>query len=239
MTVNTQDEPSRSTALEDLDVEIRVCVRCADSLAKHPVNPPSRPEKVVPRPILSTPFSASIMLIGQAPGLTEYDRGLPFQGQAGSGIRSLFAACGVRPDEFDRVVYQTSSAKCFPGRKQNGSRWEDRQPDGTMLQMCSGFLKSQIEIVNPRVVVCLGGVAAKVIDRLRGQPVRGLGNVVGTVEEWGDRYIIFLAHTSPGSRFLNEEENKRLQARGQRLLEHAVGQLRESGSLIRAQSDRP
>ncbi|MBN8977672.1 MAG: hypothetical protein J0I08_14435 [Rhizobiales bacterium] len=239
MTVNPRDEPSFSTELEHLDAEIRGCVRCANILAEHPANPPSRPEIVVPRPILSTPFSASIMLIGQAPGLTEYDSGLPFQGPAGSGIRGLFAECGVRLDEFDRVVYQTSAAKCFPGRKQNGRHWEDRQPDPKMLQMCSGFLRNQIEIVDPRLVVCLGGVAAKAIDRLRGYPIRVLGDVVGTVEEWGDRYIIFLAHTSPGSRFLNEEKNKRLQARGQRLLEHAVGLLRESGGLIRGQSDRP
>jgi uracil-DNA glycosylase family 4 len=240
MTPIKQKERSPSTMLQRLDAEIRSCVRCADSLIQCDVNPPSRPEKVVPRPILSTPFSASIMLIGQAPSLTEYDSGLPFQGQAGNGIRSLFAACDVRLHEFDSVVYQTSAAKCFPGRKLNKKgRPEERQPDGTMLRMCSGFLRSQIEIVNPRVVVCLGVVAAKAIDRLRGNPGRKLGNVVGTVEKWGDRRIIFLAHTSPGSRFLNDEENKRLQAQGQRHLEHTVGLLRESGSLIRARPDRP
>jgi uracil-DNA glycosylase family 4 len=154
--------------LEQLDAEIRVCARCADRLALHPVNPPRRLEKVVPRPVLSTQFSAAIMLIGRAPGLTEYDSGLPFQGQAGKEIRSFFAACGVRSDEFDRVIYQTSAVKCFPGRQVNKARWEDRQPDRKMLQICSDFLRSQIDIVNPHILVCLGGVAAKAIDNLRG-----------------------------------------------------------------------
>jgi uracil-DNA glycosylase family 4 len=219
--------------LEQLDAEIRACACCADRLALHPVNPPRRLEKVVPRPVLSTPFSAPIMLIGQAPGLTEYDSGLPFQGQAGKGIRSFFAACGVSSDEFDRVVYQTSAVKCFPGRKANKDRWEDRQPDRKMLQICSSFLRSQIDIVNPHILVCLGGVAAKAIDELRGSPHRNLADVAGKVEEWGDRYIIFLAHTSGASRFLNDEENRRRQRQGERLLKQAVGMLRDAGSLVR------
>jgi uracil-DNA glycosylase family 4 len=173
------------------------------------------------------------MLIGQAPGLREYDSGLPFQGPAGEDIRQFFATCGVRSGEFDHVVYQTSATKCFPGRKQNSDRWEDRQPDGKMLQACSGFLQRQIEIVAPYILVCLGGVAANALDKLRGCPSRRLGDVVGEVEEWGDRYIIFLAHTSGTSRFLNDGENKRRQKDGQRLLKHAVGMLRESGHLIR------
>lgn len=175
------------------------------------------------------------MLIGQAPGLTEYDSHLPFQGPAGAEIRAFFSACGVHPDEFDHVVYQTSAVKCFPGRKQNKDRWEDRPPDSKMLQACSKFLLDQLEIVNPHILVCLGRFAAVALDNLRGRPSRKLGDVVGTVEEWCDRYIVFLAHTSGASHFLNEEKNKRRQNQGQRLLKHAVGMLRESGHLIRIQ----
>ncbi|QDM27077.1 hypothetical protein FNL56_13870 [Tardiphaga sp. vice304] len=219
--------------LEELDDEIRACTRCANRLGGHPVNPPGRLEEVVPRPVLSMPFSAAIMLIGQAPGLTEYDCGRPFQGPAGQDIRSLFAGCGVHPDEFDRVVYQTSAVKCFPGRKLNKDRWEDRPPDGKMLRMCSGFLQRQIDVVNPYILVCLGGVGANAIDVLRGRPSRKLGDVVGKVEEWGDRYIIFLAHTSGVSRFLNSEENKDRQNEGKRILTHKIGTLRDSRHLMR------
>jgi uracil-DNA glycosylase family 4 len=182
---------------------------------------------------MSKPFSASIMLVGQAPGLTEFDLGRPFQGPAGTEIRTFFANCGVHPNEFDRVVYQTSAAKCFPGRKQNKDRWEDRPPNGKMLLACSGFLQRQIAIVNPHIIVCMGSVAANALDKLRGRSTRNLSDVVGEVEEWGDRYIVFLAHTSGASRFLNDDKNKCRQNQGQRLLKHAVGMLRESGHLIR------
>lgn len=219
--------------LDALDTEIRACVRCADNLARYPVNPPIRLHKVVPRPVLSTPFSASIMLIGQAPGLTEYDSGQPFQGPAGQDIRSFFVDCGVRPDEFDRVVFQTSAVKCFPGRKLNGARWEDRQPDGKMLRTCSDFLRRQIDVVNPHILVSLGGVAANAVDNLRGGARRKLGDVVGKVEEWGDRSIIFLAHTSGASRFLNKDENKARQNEGKRLLTHKIRMLRDSQHLMR------
>jgi uracil-DNA glycosylase family 4 len=233
MTPILQERRPQSRILDELDTEIRACTRCADNVARYPVNPPRRLERVVPRPVLSTPFTAAIMLIGQAPGLTEYDSGRPFQGPAGQDIRSFFAACGVRSDEFDRVVFQTSAVKCFPGRKLNGARWEDRQPDGKMLRTCSDFLLRQIDIVNPNILVSLGGIAANAIDNLRGRPRRKLGDVVGKVEEWGDRYIIFLAHTSGASRFLNKDENQDRQNQGKRLLTHAVGMLRDSEHLMR------
>lgn len=222
--------------IEQLDAEIRACTRCANCLERHPVNPPGKAENVVPRPILSKPFSASVMLVGQAPGLSEYQSGLPFQGQAGSAIRALFAACGVQPNEFDHVVYQTSAVKCFPGRKLDRGSWKDRPVDRAMKRSCSGFLKNQIDVVNPHVLVCMGGVAADALDEIRGRPSRKLGDVVGTREEWGDRYIIFLAHTSGASFFLNGERNKRLQERGCKLLKLAVGILRNSDHLIRART---
>jgi uracil-DNA glycosylase len=141
-----------TTTIEELDAEIRACTRCANFLKKHPVNPPGKPEPVLPRPVLSKPFSASIMLVGLAPGLSEYRSGLPFQGQAGGGIRSIFADCGVQENEFDRVVYQTSVVKCFPGRQENKQEnkkgsWSDRQPDAAMKRACAGFLRSQIDVL--------------------------------------------------------------------------------------------
>lgn len=224
------------TTLEQLDAKIRSCALCADQLSRHSVNPPARLENVVPRPVLSAPFSASIMLVGQAPGLAEYDTGLPFHGQAGSAIRSLFASCGVQLNEFDKVVYQTSAVKCFPGRKPNKDRWEDRQPDGQMLRSCSTFLYSQLEIIDPLIIVCLGLTGAKAIDRLRGLRSRQMGKILGTIEEWGHRKVIYLTHTSGANRLLNSEAHKRCQAEGQRRLKHAVEMLRNSGRLFRAQS---
>jgi uracil-DNA glycosylase family 4 len=187
----------------------------------------------VPRPVLSKPQPAPIMLVGQAPGLTEYDSGLPFQGPAGAEIRTLFYACGVQPDEFDDIVYQTSAVKCFPGRKLNNGRWEDRQPNSGMLRSCAAFLREQVEVVDPLIIVCLGLVGAKAIDGLRGLSNRKMGDLLGTIEEWGRRKVIYLTHTSGTNRLLNSEENKLRQADGQRQFRHALEMLRNSGHLIR------
>lgn len=214
-----------------LDSEIRSCTRCRGILARHPVNPPHRPEAVVPRPILSKPFAAPIMLVGQAPGLSEYDTGLPFQGPAGQAIRQLFMSTGVRPEQFDAVVYQTSAAKCFPGRKQNAGRWEDRQPGGPMLRNCSQFLSRQIQLVDPAVIVCLGGVATRAVRQLMGRRPQTLTHVLGTMEDWSERRVVFLSHTSGSSRLLNDDGNRRRQDEGLRRLGQEIRALRSLGRL--------
>lgn len=197
-----------------LDYEIRNCTRCTAVLSSHPENPPSVMRSVEPKPILSPPICAKIMLVGQAPGLTEYKTGRPFSGPAGDAIRQLFSACGVRFMDFDRLVYQTSAVKCFPGRRKNRDRWEDHPPCSTMVRNCSGFLARQIEQTQPKLIVTLGGVAARTVDELRGIPRRALSDVAGTRESWGEVEIVFLAHTSGGSRFLNDQNNKLKQERG-------------------------
>lgn len=209
----------------DLESEIRSCTRCAMLLAVHPENPPRSMHGVLPKPIMSEPMRAPVMLIGQAPGLTEYETGRPFSGQAGDGIRKLFADCGVDPADFDRIVYQTSAVKCFPGRKKNKERWEDRQPSGVMLRYCSGFLERQINAVRPHLVVAMGGVATKAFDQIRGLPRRKLSDVLGTSESWQGITIVYLAHTSGGSRFLNDQANRIKQDRAKAILSSEVASL--------------
>jgi uracil-DNA glycosylase len=202
----------------ELDQEIRKCTRCAMVLNTHPENPPISTNRVHPRPILSEPMRAKVMLIGQAPGLTEYQTGRPFSGQAGGGIRQLFSECGITPRDFDQIVFQTSAVKCFPGRKRNKERWEDRPPCGEMRRSCSDFLKRQIDIIQPSLIVTLGAVAAEALDKIRALPRRTLSDVLGTSEKWQDIVIVKLAHTSGGSRFLNNPINRAKQQRAKAAL---------------------
>src|SRR5262245_24360687 len=129
-----------TSSLSALNEEIQICNKCASILCAHPENPPARMAPVRSRPVLSTPTRAQVLLIGQAPGLTEYTSGNPFSGQAGSGIREVFSSCGLGPADFDRRVYQTSAVKCFPGRFLDRGKWKDRQPCADMLQNCASFL---------------------------------------------------------------------------------------------------
>ena len=100
-----------------------------------------------------------MFLLGQAPGITEYERGAPFQGEAGRSIRALFARCGV--EDFDGLVYQTSVTKCFPGRRSGSST--DRMPGAGEVANCLPFLSRQLEEVQPKLLVCLGGLAWRAV----------------------------------------------------------------------------
>lgn len=218
-----------SEGLLQLNREIRSCERCGKALERHPESPPNIMRGVVPKPILSDPMQAPLMLIGQAPGLTEYQTGRPFSGQAGGGIRQLFADCGLPHSDFDRIVYQTSAVKCFPGRRQNKDRWEDRPPCSAMRRHCSDFLTRQIKAVRPILIVTLGGVAAEVLDTIRRLPRRKLSQVHGTLETWDGISILYLAHTSGTSRFFNEPANRAKQERAKTILAQELNRLKGPG----------
>jgi uracil-DNA glycosylase len=211
---------------QSLDAQIRACTRCEAVLAKSPENPPDNRTPVRPRPVLSVPFRAPIMLLGQAPGLEEYRTRKPFSGGAGHGVRDLFVSCGLPRANFDAAVYQTSVVKCYPGRKENNGQWEDRVPCAAMKRNCETFLFRQIKAVSPRLIVTLGAFAAKELDRLRGKRCRRtLEEMVGLIEDWEGIRIIFLPHTSGKNRFLNKPENRKALAAAKEHLSEAVKQV--------------
>lgn len=102
-------------SLSDLELKISTCRRCESTLCRYGIEP---------RSVFDGRAWAPVFLIGQAPGKTEYELRMPFQGDAGKSIKSLFLSCGLR--DFERVVYQTSVTKCFPGRREGTSA--DRMP---------------------------------------------------------------------------------------------------------------
>jgi uracil-DNA glycosylase len=148
------------TSLARLEEEIRSCRKCVGILSKY---------GVVPRPIFRGNADLPILLIGQAPGKKEYERNAPFQGDAGASIRSLFSSCGL--NDFDGMVYQTSVTKCFPGRRQNAS--SDRKPSAEEVRNCLGFLARQLDLLRPKLVVCLGELAWKSYVSIREQEEPG------------------------------------------------------------------
>lgn len=132
--------------LSTLEGRIKSCRMCEHNLAKY---------GVTPRPIFGGKPDFPVFLVGQAPGRTEYERNAPFQGDAGKSIKALFASCGVR--DFDLTVYQTSVTKCFPGRSPGAST--DRMPSAREVANCIPFLSEQLEVIKPKLVVCLGALS--------------------------------------------------------------------------------
>lgn len=109
-------------------------------------------------------FGSDLILVGEAPGRNEDIQGEPFVGAAGKLLDELLSEIGISREE----VYIANVLKCRPP----GNR--DPRPDE--IDSCKGYLREQIRMISPRVVVTLGNFATKLllrtdtgITRLRGQ----------------------------------------------------------------------
>jgi uracil-DNA glycosylase len=92
---------------------------------------------------------AEIMFVGEGPGADEDAQGEPFVGRAGQLLNSMIAAMGIRRQE----VYIANIVKCRPPG--------NRAPERDECDTCSPFLMRQIAVIQPKVIVALGAVAAK------------------------------------------------------------------------------
>ncbi|MCI9505320.1 MAG: uracil-DNA glycosylase [Oscillospiraceae bacterium] len=91
---------------------------------------------------------AEIMLVGEGPGASEDEQGIPFVGRAGKFLDDMLAMIGL-----DRTkVYIANIVKCRPP--------ENRDPLNVEQDACIGYLHRQIALVQPKIFVCLGRIAA-------------------------------------------------------------------------------
>ena len=133
---------------------------------------------------------ARVMFVGEAPGRQGGDRTrVPFSGdQSGRNFTRYLASIGLPRGR----LFITNAALCNP-RTETGA---NRKPTRREVGNCSDFLRRQIEVVNPRVVVTLGRVA---LDALRavGYHRLTLAESAGKVFEWEGRLLVPLYHPSP------------------------------------------
>ncbi len=93
--------------------------------------------------------NADIMFVGEGPGEQEDLQGVPFVGAAGKLLDDMLSIIDI-----DRTnCYIANIVKCRPPR--------NRDPEELEQEACIAYLFRQIELVNPKVIVCLGRVAAK------------------------------------------------------------------------------
>lgn len=94
---------------------------------------------------------ADIVLVGEAPGREENTEGIPFIGPAGKVLDGLLRRVGLIR-ALDGPIYICNTVKCWPGHG---------NPDPLREQIiaCSSFLRMQMRIVRPKVIVTLGRVA--------------------------------------------------------------------------------
>ena len=134
-------------------LEVTACERCAEL-----VNSRSRIVNGV------GPADADLLFVGEAPGATEDEEGEPFVGRSGDVLDEALRDAGL--DRSD--VRITNCVRCRPP--------DNRDPTATELASCRGYLETEIDRVDPAVVVTLGKVPAEHL----------LGRSVAVTNEAGD-----------------------------------------------------
>jgi DNA polymerase len=93
--------------------------------------------------------NADVMVVGEGPGAEEDKQGLPFVGRAGKLLTDILKAINFERDD----VFIANIVKCRPP--------DNRTPLPDEMDTCLPYLKKQIEIIKPKVILCLGLTAAK------------------------------------------------------------------------------
>src|SRR6266404_9311139 len=121
---------------------------------------------------------AELVFVGEGPGADEDAQGLPFVGRAGKLLTQMIEAMGLQRKD----VYICNVVKCRPP--------ENRQPEEDEVSTCSPFLFRQIDVIAPKVIVCLGAVAAKTLL----QTNRGISQFRGEWLEFRGRKLLATYH---------------------------------------------
>ena len=96
-------------------------------------------------------INAKIMFIGEGPGADEDKQGLPFVGKAGQLMNKAFQALGINREE----IYIANIVKCRPP--------SNRVPEEDEAQACLNYLRNQVVLIKPEIIVLLGSTALKTI----------------------------------------------------------------------------
>jgi DNA polymerase len=144
----------RREALKEVFAQARGCVRCPELAATR--------KTVV---FGAGNADAELMFVGEAPGASEDEQGVPFVGAAGKLLEKLLGEIGTARSE----VFICNVLKCHPPG--------NRDPLPLEIENCQGYLHRQVELIQPTVICTLGNFSTKLlrgdqtgITRLHGQP---------------------------------------------------------------------
>jgi uracil-DNA glycosylase len=150
-------------SLESFQAEIRSCRRCLEE-----------GYWIAPGPVLSGGPGARVMLIGQAPGVTEAQVKRPFNAGSGRRLFQWLGEAGWDEAEFRARAYMTAVTKCYPGPSGNGKG--DRVATPFEQALCRPWLEQEIRLINPRLLILVGGLAIKLLY----PPNARLDEIIGT-----------------------------------------------------------
>ncbi|HTL90642.1 MAG TPA: uracil-DNA glycosylase [Leptolyngbya sp.] len=147
----------------------------------------SRTHAVIGRGNLNAP----IMIVGEGPGQTEDETGMPFVGRSGQLLDRILAAVHLTTEE---DVFICNVVKCRPP--------ENRTPTADEAQACRGYLDEQIRMVNPKIILLTGATAMKSLAGIK----QGITKVRGQWIEKDDRFYMPIFH--PAYLLRNQSKDK-------------------------------
>lgn len=122
--------------------------------------------------------NADIVFVGEAPGADEDAQGEPFVGRAGQLLNKILEAVQFKRDE----VYICNILKCRPPN--------NRQPQPDEIDQCEPHLWKQLELLKPKIIVCLGRVAGQTLLRT----TASLGELRGKVHSYRGIKLVVTYH---------------------------------------------
>jgi len=193
---------TRDNLFHGLVAQAANCVRC-----------PEMCERAAVLSELNGSINARVMFIGEAPGRKGADRTrVPFSGdQSGKNFDRFLDSIGLKRSE----IFITSAALCNP-QKESGA---NRRPSANELRNCSDFLRRTIELIDPSIVVTLGGVALEALKLVHYHEFK-MKDDAAKVLRWNDRMLIPLYHPSP--QVLITSRHERAQLRDYKVVARAI-----------------
>ncbi|QDZ38517.1 uracil-DNA glycosylase [Euhalothece natronophila Z-M001] len=167
--------------LEALATHCKQCQRC--ELAQ------TRTQVVISR---GTP-QADVMIIGEAPGKSEDEQGLPFVGKSGQLLDKILASVEL---SLEKDVYISNIVKCRPP--------ENRTPINKEIVACKSYLLEQIRLVDPKIILFTGATALK---GLTGEK-KGITKIRGQWLQWEGRWAMAIFHPAYLLRNPSREKGK-------------------------------
>jgi DNA polymerase len=129
--------------------------------------------------------NADWLIIGEAPGAEEDKQGEPFVGRAGKLLNSMLLACGLQREQ----VFIANILKCRPPN--------NRDPKPEEVAACSTYLRQQIDLIQPKIILAVGRIAAQnllqtetPIGKMRGQKYEYADTGIPVVVTYHPAYLL-------------------------------------------------
>lgn len=198
---SSSERNKRREELEELAAEIRACRRCPLHAGR---------TKAVPGE--GDPYTR-IVFVGEAPGFNEDLQGRPFVGAAGQLLSTLLGSIGLTRES----VFITNVVKCRPPG--------NRDPADEEIQACLPFLKRQLEVIQPTLIVTLGRHSTRTLLGLHGIAASSIMAVRGEIfrleEKWGTVLLFPTLH--PAAALYNPRLRGLLEKDFKKIARHAGG----------------